>query len=116
DEVLGGQEPNPGPVTPGPTDPGPTDPEPEVPYELEYGNLEATFGDTGQLYTGKGNNALGFAKSVNESAGIELGLDVRYYKDQTDVAPGSADPLERAQDLRFAYSVSKDGGINLDEF
>lgn len=70
----------------------------------------------GQLYAGKGNPASGFAVAVNEKAGIELALDVRYRNDPTDIAPGTPDDLARAHDLRFAYSVAQDGGIDLSNY
>jgi hypothetical protein len=109
-----GNVPNPGPTGPGNNNPDPVDPEPT--YDVRY--VEGLIGANteGQLFAGKGNSATGFAVALNDKAGIELGLDVRYHNDPTDIAPGTPDNLARAHDLRFAYSVAQDGGIDLQKY
>ncbi|WEJ58110.1 DUF4214 domain-containing protein [Devosia sp. FJ2-5-3] len=107
-DPTGGQAPNPGGGTGGTPDPVPH-------YDTDYVDmLGANIG--GKLFAGKGNSAAGFAVAVNDKAGIELGLDVRYRNDPTDIAPGTPDNLARANDLRFAYSVAQEGGIDLQKY
>ncbi|WEJ60249.1 DUF4214 domain-containing protein [Devosia sp. FJ2-5-3] len=116
--VVAGQDPAPGnapnPGGGGNNNPDPVDPEPT--YDVRY--VEGLIGANteGQLFAGKGNSATGFAVALNDKAGIELGLDVRYRNDPTDIAPGTPDNLARAHDLRFAYSVAQDGGIDLQKY
>lgn len=88
-------------------------------YEKTYGDLKATYADN-ELFAGKGNPANGFAKADNASEKIELGLDVRKYKVATEIAPTEGtkwvvSPTEQ-NDVRFAYSVAADKGLDKYDF
>lgn len=70
----------------------------------------------GKLFAGTNNSATGFMIGKDSSGKIELGLDVRYDQDTSDVAPTPIDGNvfvvdgDIANAVRFAYSVS---GIDL---
>jgi hypothetical protein len=90
------------------------------PFVNSYGDLEKQHLDNGvpdgQLYAGKGNPATGFALSVNDLAGIELGLDVRYKFNPNEIAPNTVTNVwqvdaEDLKDLRFAYSAGAEKGL-----
>ncbi|MHA6686341.1 DUF4214 domain-containing protein [Mesorhizobium sp. A556] len=85
----------------------------------EYGDLGAAATDgSGNLFVGASNPANGFMIGKDSSGQIELGLDVRYDNDGTDVAPDLgtnvfAVDADRGDAVRFAYSVS---GVDLDHY
>lgn len=92
---------------------------PGLPYQKTYGDLKATYADN-ELFAGKGNPANGFAKADNASEKIELGLDVRKYMVGTEIAPTEGtkwvvSPSEQ-NDVRFAYSVAADKGLDKYDF
>lgn len=101
---------------------------PVTPFEVSFTDLSAAAQKDGFLLAGTTNPATGFVVANNEEAGIELGLDVRYRGDSTDIQLDAdttnvftVDPLN-VSDLRFAYSVtSLDGkgdivAIDLDKY
>lgn len=94
---------------------------PRPAYTNSYDDLDATY-DENELYAGKGNPADGFVRSVNSKEGIELGLDVRAYKDPSNIPPDSDGSTTWtvpvwAQDIaRFAYSVSAEDGLDNYDF
>ena len=97
---------------------GPSGPSAPV-FEKTYGDLKATYAEN-ELFAGKGNPANGFAKADNASEKIELGLDVRKYQNATEIAPTTGtkwvvSPSEQ-NDVRFAYSVAADKGLDKYDF
>lgn len=86
-------------------------------FQKSYGDLAATFAPN-ELYAGKGNPTNGFTKAVNTAAGIELGLDVRQYKNPAEIAPDQTNgnvwtvkPGDQ-EITRFAYSASSQTGLD----
>jgi hypothetical protein len=93
-------------------------------FENSYGNLTHVYGDN-QLFAGGGNPSTGFVKSVNEKAGIELGLDARFtYSGSDDLKPSNfatdKDTWHVSKsdlaDFRFAYSAAADAGLGKYDF
>ncbi len=81
-------------------------------------NSTVTPNDSGKLFVGTGNSSDGFAITTNPNNGIELGLSVRhrYGEVEKNGVVGSDKAVQfknvGTEDLAFAYSVYKDGGLD----
>ncbi len=97
---------------------GPTGPT-TLPNTYKVNDLVAA-NNGGKLFVGTGNSADGFAITNNPNNGVELGLSVRHrFGDVADngIADSSTKVVkfydQNIDQLAFAYSVAKTGGLNV---